>query len=342
MIGMSSSTTMKRVFAPLAAALFAAGLLAVGSASAQTLTTPVEKELASKPFDIVAPFTPGGPVDVLARIVAQGLGKKYGTTSVVDNKPGAAGKIGIDLVKRAAPDGHTLLVIPAGNLTINPTLLPQGFTVDGDFAPVSMLAQASNVLVVNPQVIDVKTVAELVALSKAKPGTVAYATPGVGSGLHLAGELFKQQSGADMLHVPYKGSGPAITDLLGGTVGVMFGNLPTLQANIASGKLRALAVTGGTRAANLPNVPTLKEAGVPGIEVTSWYGMLAPKGTPPAVVAQLAKDVAELLNKSETKVDLDAQGMSVWLVNQAAFGDLIRNETATWAPIIKSHNITPE
>ena len=330
----------KRVFNSLVGAMLGAGLLMATSAS--SAQTAAEKSLASKPFDIVAPFTPGGPVDVLARIVAQGLGKKYGVTSTVDNKPGAAGKLGIDIVKRAAPDGHTLLVIPAGNLTINPTLLPQGFTVDGDFVPVTSLAQASNVLVVNPQVIDVKTVAELVALSKAKPGTVSYATPGVGSGLHLAGELFKQQSGADMLHVPYKGSGPAITDLLGGTVGVMFGNLPTLQAHIASGKLRALAVTDATRAANLPNVPTLKEAGVPGIAVTSWYGMLAPKGTPPEVVAQLAKDAEELLAKPETKAELDGQGMSVWLVKQAAFGDLIRKETATWAPIIKSHNITPE
>ncbi|CAN5673767.1 tripartite tricarboxylate transporter substrate binding protein [soil metagenome] len=324
------------------AAIVSAGLLSATGVSAQALNSPAEKELASKQFSVVAPFTPGGPVDVLARVVAQGLGKKYGQTSNVDNKPGAAGKIGIDIVKRAPADGHTLLVIPAGNLTINPTLLPQGFTVDGDFAPVTMLAQASNVVVVNPAVVNVNTIAELVALSKAKPGTVAYATPGVGSGLHLAGELFKQQSGADMLHVPYKGSGPAITDLLGGTVGVMFGNLPTLQAHIASGKLRALAVTGATRAANIPNVPTLKEAGVPGVEVTSWYGMLAPKGTPPAVVAQLASDAEELLTKPETKAELDGQGMSVWIVKQDAFGDLIRKETATWAPIIKSKNITPE
>ena len=202
-----------------------------------------EKALAAQPFTIVAPFPPGGPIDSLARILANGLSERYKQTAVVDNRTGANGNIGIDLVKRAAPTGHTLLVVPAGNLTINPTLMPKlGYSVDGDFAPVASLAKAANVLAVHPAV-PAKNVAELVALSKAKPGTLSYASPGVGSGLHLAGELFKQHSGADLLHVAYKGTTPGLNDVLGGTVPVIFGNLPGLLPHIQAGKLRPLAVS---------------------------------------------------------------------------------------------------
>ena len=301
-----------------------------------------EKQLASAPFRIVAPFPPGGPVDTLARLLAVGLQDKYKVAAVVDNKTGANGNLGIDAVKLAAPDGHTLLVVPAGNLTINPTLMPKlGYTVDANFAPVTSLAKAPNVLAVNAAV-PATTVKELVALSKAKPDSLGYASPGIGSGLHLAGELFKQQSGADLLHVPYKGTAPALNDVLGGQVAVIFGNLPGLMAHIQSGKLRALAVTDAARSPLLPNLPTLAEAGVPGVVVTSWYGLLAPRGTPPAVVAQLARDAAALLNRPATQAELQAQGLNVWLVGEAAFGDTIRKEAATWAQIIKARNIQAE
>jgi tripartite-type tricarboxylate transporter receptor subunit TctC len=296
-------------------------------------------QLASRPFTLVAPFPAGGPVDQLARLLAEGLSQQYKQPAVVDNKPGANGNIGIDLVRRAAPDGHTLLVVPAGNLTINPTLMPKlGYRVDADFAPISSLARASNVIAVNPAV-PAKTVAELVALSKAKPGTLSYATPGVGSGLHLAGELFKQQSGADLLHVAYKGSGPGLTDVLGGTVPVIIGNLPTLLPHIHSGKLRALAVTDASRDPALPQVPTLAEAGVPGVAVTSWYGLLAPKGTPPAVVEQLARDAARILGAPANQARLQEQGLQTWMVPTSAFAELIRKEGATWAVVIRSRNI---
>lgn len=298
-----------------------------------------EKALAAQPFTIVAPFPPGGPIDSLARILANGLSERYKQTAVVDNRTGANGNIGIDLVKRAAPTGHTLLVVPAGNLTINPTLMPKlGYSVDGDFAPVASLAKAANVLAVHPAV-PAKNVAELVALSKAKPGTLSYASPGVGSGLHLAGELFKQHSGADLLHVAYKGTTPGLNDVLGVTVPVIFGNLPGLLPHIQAGKLRPLAVTDPTRSGVLPEVPTLAEAGVTGVAVTSWYGVMAPKGTPAPVLAQLASDITQIFSAPATKAQLEKQGLNVWINTGSVFGDLIRKEAAMWAPIIKSRKI---
>ena len=298
-----------------------------------------EKALAAQPFTIVAPFPPGGPIDSLARILANGLSERYKQTAVVDNRTGANGNIGIDLFTRAAPTGHTLLVVPAGNLTINPTLMPKlGYSVDGDFAPVASLAKAANVLAVHPAV-PAKNVAELVALSKAKPGTLSYASPGVGSGLHLAGELFKQHSGADLLHVAYKGTTPGLNDVLGGTVPVIFGNLPGLLPHIQAGKLRPLAVTDPTRSGVLPEVPTLAEAGVTGVAVTSWYGVMAPKGTPAPVLAQLASDITQIFSAPATKAQLEKQGLNVWINTGSVFGDLIRKEAAMWAPIIKSRKI---
>ncbi|MDB5749648.1 MAG: hypothetical protein JWP65_69 [Ramlibacter sp.] len=296
-------------------------------------------QLASKPFTIVAPFPAGGPVDTLARMMADGLAAQYKQTAIVENKPGAHGNIGIDQVKRSAPTGHTLLVIPAGNLTINPTLLPKaGYDVQADFAAVTSLARASNIVAVNPAV-PARTVAELVALAKARPNTVAYATPGVGSQLHLAGELLGQQTGADFLHVAYKGSGPGLNDVLAGTVPMIIGNMPVLLPHIQAGKLRPLAVTDPTRDPTLPQVPTLAEAGVPGVAVTSWYGVLAPKGTPPAVLEQLARDIAAIIGQPANRAKLQQQGLQTWLLSTAAFNDVIRKETATWAPIIRDRKI---
>jgi tripartite-type tricarboxylate transporter receptor subunit TctC len=296
-------------------------------------------QLASRSFTLVAPFPPGGPVDTLARSLADGLAQQYGQSAIVENKPGANGNIGIDQVRRAAPDGHTLLVVPAGNLTINPTLMPNlGYNVERDFVPVASLARASNVIAVHEQV-PVRTVQELVALSKAKPGTISYATPGVGSQLHLAGELLRQQTGADLLHIAYKGSGPGLNDVLGGTVPMIIGNLPVLLPHIRSGKLRALAVTDASRDPALPQVPTLAEAGVPGISVTSWYGLLAPKGTPAPVVEQLARDAARFLNAPAVQGRLTQQGLQVWTLGSGAFASLIRNDTAMWAPVIRSRKI---
>ena len=330
------SGTRRTILVALAGVI---GGLFCGQVMAQT---PVEKALAAESFRIVAPFPPGGPIDSLSRILAAGLGERYKQSAVVENLPGAAGNIGIDKVKRAKPDGHTLLVVPAGNLTINPTLMPNfPFNIERDFVPVTMLAKAPNVLVATPS-INVRTLKELLALAKAKPGTLSYASPGVGSGLHLAGELFKQQADVDFLHVPYKGTGPALNDVLGGQVPLMFSNLPGTLAQIKSGKLVAIGITESARSAAAPDIPTLAEQGVSGVVVTSWYGLLAPAGTPAAVAEQLAKDAADILGQPATRDQLKAQGLTEVLMKPAEFAAHIRAETTQWARIIKSRNIVAE
>jgi tripartite-type tricarboxylate transporter receptor subunit TctC len=336
---MNRTTAMQRRF--YFSLLFAA-LTAFAIASPAHAQGDVQKQLSSDRFTIVSPFPPGGPVDTLARVLSDGLAKRYGQAAVVENLVGAAGNIGIDKVKRAKGDGHTLLVVPAGNLTINPTLMPNfPFDIEKDFVPVTMLAKAPNVLVASPSS-GIKSARELVAMAKAKPGTLSYASPGVGSGLHLAGELFKQQAGIDMLHVPYKGTPPALNDVLGGSLPLMFSNLPATMPFIKNGKLVALGVTEAKRSPAAPDIPTLAEQGIQGVTVTSWYGLLAPKGTPPAVVEQLAKDAAEMLAAPDVRERLKAQGMTDAAMKPAEFAAHIRDETAVWAKIIKARNIVAE
>lgn len=297
---------------------------------------------AQERVTLVAPFPPGGPVDLLSRILADGLQKKSGMPTVVENLPGAAGNLGIDKVKRAKPDGRTLLVVPAGNLTINPTLMPNfPFNIERDFVPVTMLAKAPNVLVASNNA-RIGSISDLLAQGKARPGSLAYASPGVGSGLHLAGELFKQQAAVDLLHVPYKGTGPALNDVLGGTVPLMFSNLPATLAHIRSGKLVALGLTDSVRTPVAPEIPTLAEQGVSGVVVSSWYGLLAPAGTPASVAEQLARDAAEILSQSAVRESLRAQGLSQSTQKPAEFAAHIQQETQTWARIIRARGITTE
>jgi tripartite-type tricarboxylate transporter receptor subunit TctC len=334
---MMAPITMQRRFS--LSLLFAALAAIALPASAQS---DVHKQLAAERFTIVSPFPPGGPVDTLARVLSDGLARRYGQAAVVDNQVGAAGNIGMEKVKRAKGDGHTLLVIPAGNVTINPTLMPNfPFDMQKDFVPITMLAKAPNVLVASPAS-GIKSVKELVAQAKAKPGTLSYASPGVGSGLHLAGELFKQQAGIDLLHVPYKGTPPALNDVLGGSVPLMFSNLPATLPFIGNGKLIALGVTEAVRSPAAPDIPTLAEQGIQGVAVTSWYGLMAPRGTPAAVVDQLAKDAAEMLAQPEVRERLKAQGMTGAAMKPAEFAAHIRDETAVWARIVKARNIVAE
>ena len=332
---MQRSTFLKSCLALACSAALSAAMSPAYAAGAA-------EQLSSGQFTIIAPFPAGGAVDILSRILATGLTEEYKQAAIVDNRPGANGNIGIDMVKRAKPDGHTLLVVPQGNLTINPTLMPKlPYNVFGDFVPVASMGRAANVIVVNPQV-PAKTIQELVALSKSKPDSVSYASPGVGSSLHLAGELFKDKSGADIMHVAYKGSGQGLNDALGGTIPMLIANMPTVRPHVQSGKLRALAVTDATRSGFLPNVPTLAEAGIPGIAVSSWYGVLAPKNTPPEVVKQLAEDIDKVMKTQAAQNQLKSQGMTPWVVKGDAFGELIRKETALWAPVVKSHHIVAQ
>jgi tripartite-type tricarboxylate transporter receptor subunit TctC len=314
------------------------------TASAQTPQefNAVEKQLAAEKFTIVAPFPPGGPVDLLARMLADGLGKKYKQVATVENVPGAAGNIGIERVKRAKAGGNTLLLIPAGNLTINPTLMANfPFNIEKDFVAISMLAKAPNVMVINAGV-KAKNAKELVALAKAKPGSLAFASPGIGSGLHLAGELFKQQTGTDIMHVPYKGTAPALNDVIGEQIAIMFSNLPGALPHIKSGKLVAIGITDSTRTNVAPDIPTLAEQGIDGVVVTSWYGLLAPAGTSAQTAEQLHKDASEILSRPAIREQLKAQGIVEVLMKPTDFASHIRKETDGWAKIIKSKNISAE
>ncbi|MBP0621647.1 tripartite tricarboxylate transporter substrate binding protein [Cupriavidus consociatus] len=294
---------------------------------------------------IVVPFPAGGPADQLARTLAHGLQQKRGTPFVVDNKPGANGNIGIDTVRRAPGDGCTLLVAPAGNLTINPTLMPAlTYNVERDFRAVSLLAGSPNVLAVHPSV-KANSVQELVKLAQqadksGKP--LGYASPGVGSGLHLAGELFRHKAGIALLHVPYKGTTQALNDVVGGQVPMLFGTWPTLAPFIQSGQLRALAVTQARRSPAAPGVPSLAEQGVGGIDVSSWYALLAPRATPQQAADALSADVRALLATPAVRAELQRQGMEPAGSTPQALEARIRQETASWAKLIREYGITAE
>lgn len=292
------------------------------------------------PITLIVPFSAGGPVDLLGRLLAQEYQARTGVAVVVENKTGGAGNIGIEAVRKAAPDGTTLLLIPAGNLTINPTLMGNlPFDVERDFAPITLLASAPNVIVVSPQ-LGVTSIKDLVA--KAKSSRVTYGSPGVGSQLHLAMELFKEKTGVDMIHVPYRGSSQALGDLLGGHIDVLATNLPAALSAIKAKAVVALAMTTAQRSTLVPDVPTLAEAGIDGIDVTSWYGMLAPKGISDGVRDALFKVTKDVLTTASLQDKLLTQGLSVMIEEPEIFAARIRRETALWAGVINSRHITAQ
>jgi len=288
----------------------------------------------AKPVRLVVPFPPGGTTDIIARATAQKLSEAWGQQVIVDNRPGAAGNIGSELVARSAPDGYTLLMGTVGTHSINPSLYTKmPYDHVKDFAPVILVAGVPNVLVVNPEV-PIKSVPELIAYAKANPGKLNFASSGSGTSIHLSGELFKAMTGVQMTHVPYKGSAPALTDLVGGQVQLMFDNLPSSLAFIKAGKLRALAVTSASRAAALPDVPTVAEY-VPGFEASSWFGILAPAGTSPEIIAKINGEVAKWLATPEAKEKLSAQGANAAGGSPQDFAKHIQAETAKWAKVVK-------
>jgi len=306
------------------------------------LSAPALAQVPGRPITLIAPFTPGGPVDVLARVLAQGFLARTGQPATVENRAGGAGNIGIELVRRAVADGTTLLVVPAGNLTINPTLLRNlPYDVERDFAPVSMMATTPNLLIANPRFAP-RTVAELLAAARARPGEITYGSPGVGSQLHLAVELMKGRAGVDIQHVPYRGTTQALTDLLSGQIQLLASNLPVALPVVRGGRAHAIAMTTAARSAALPDVPTLAESGFPGMDITSWYGLLVPRATPPAVVAALAETTEAILRAPETLATLTAQGLDIVCEPPAVFAARLRSETAMWAAVIRQHRITPD
>jgi tripartite-type tricarboxylate transporter receptor subunit TctC len=293
-----------------------------------------------KQLTLVVPFSPGGPVDVLGRLLAQEYQSRSGQTAVVENKTGGAGNIGIDAVRKAAPDGSTLLLIPAGNLTINPTFMPEfPLDVERDLAPIAMLASAPNVIVVSPK-LGVNSIAQLV--EKAKTAKLGYGSPGVGSQLHLAMELLKEKTGVDILHVPYRGSSQALGDLLGDHIDVMATNLPAVLTAIQGKLVVPLAMTTKDRSPLVPDVPTLAEAGIDGIDVTSWYGMMAPRAIAPDIRDAIFAVTREIMETPALQAKMLEQGLNVQIEPPDVLAARIKRETAMWATVIKSRHIVAQ
>jgi tripartite-type tricarboxylate transporter receptor subunit TctC len=285
---------------------------------------------------LVVPFPAAGTTDILARAAAQKLTEAFGQSVVADNRPGAAGNIGADLVAKSAPDGYTLLMGTVGTHAINPSLYSKmPYDHIKDFVPVVLVAGVPNVLVVNPA-LPVNSVADLIRLAKDKPGQINFASSGSGTSIHLSGELFKTMAGVDITHVPYKGSSPALVDLIGGQVQIMFDNLPSALPQIKAGRLRAIAVTSLKRAPVLPDVPTISESGLPGFEASSWFGVLAPAGTPAPIVARINAEVNKWLQSADARERLLSQGAEAAGGSPEQFAHHIRAESEKWAKVVKA------
>jgi tripartite-type tricarboxylate transporter receptor subunit TctC len=309
--------------------------LALAAAAATAQSYP------SRPVRFIIPFPPGGSNDIVGRMAAAQLGERLGQQVVVDNRGGAGGTIGTDIAAKAPPDGYTLLLISTA-YTFNTSIYRQlPYDPVKSFVPVAIIGAGPGVLVVNPR-LPVASVQELVALAKQKPGQLNNASAGIGSFQHLASELFKIQAGIDLLHVPYKGGGPAMMDLIGGQADVSVGSLIQMLPHIRSGKLKALGTTGTRRAAVLPDVPTVAEAGVPGYEATNWWGILAPAGTPQPVIDRLHAELAAIVASAETKKRLETEGAEGRQMSQADFGRFIADETTKWARVVKEAGIRAE
>ena len=288
----------------------------------------------TKPIRLVVPFVPGGSTDLIARIMGQKLEEVLGQQIVVENRAGAGGNIGVDYVAKSAPDGYTLIFGHVGTFGFGPSLYQKlPYDPIKDFAPVTLAASSPYLFVVNPK-LTATTVAQLIAYAKAHPGELNYASSGNGASTHLAGLLFCQMTGVKMVHIPYKGSGPATTELLAGQVQMRFSSIPPVLPHVRSGRLRALAVTSARRFSLLPDIPTVADT-VPGFDVESWYGVFAPARTPPAIIKKLSADFAAALNSTDVKALLATDGSEVVASSPERFGTLIRAEYARWAPVVK-------
>ena len=307
------------------------------------IALPVTAQTAwpTKPVRIVVPFAPGGTTDILARAVAPELTKAFGQPFIVDNRAGAGGNVGADLVAKSPGDGYTLLMGTVGTHGINKSLYSKmPFDPQKDFAPITLVAGVPNVMVMNAEKatkLGINSVADFVKYAKAHPGQFSMASSGNGTSIHLAGELFKSQTGIFMTHIPYRGSGPALLDLIGGNVDVMFDNLPSAMPQIKGGKLKAFAVTSAQRSTAMPELPTVEEAGkLKGFEASSWFGLLAPAGTPPEVVSRIQQEVAKALAAPAIKEKMLAQGAIPSGNTPQEFAKLIDAEITKWALVVKA------
>ncbi|MES2561498.1 MAG: tripartite tricarboxylate transporter substrate binding protein [Pseudomonadota bacterium] len=306
-----------------------------------TTTSLAAEWTPKRPVRMIIPFPPGGAVDTIARIVATGLPERLGQQVVVDNRGGANAIIGTELTARAVPDGHTILVVPAGHAITPSVTRKLPYDSLKDFAPIGLIGNSAYMLVVGAS-LPAKSVKEFIALAKARPGQLNYAFTGHGNATHVAAELFKVLSGIDMVGVNYKGGGPSLVDVMGGHVAAFFSGVSSGSPLVKAGKLRALGVTTTRRSSALPEVPTIAEAGVPGYEVDGWYGVLAPAATPPAVIARFNRDLAQLLSTTDMKERLLTAGVEARASTPAEFRDLIARDITRWAEVVKKAKIPME
>jgi tripartite-type tricarboxylate transporter receptor subunit TctC len=295
----------------------------------------------SRVVRVIVPYTPGGITDILARVVAEGLSRSMGQQFIVENRPGAGNMIGIESVARAPADGYTLLMVPS-TLALN-SVLYRKVTYDPirDFAPITLAATAPNVLIINPS-LPAQSVTEFIALAKAKPGEMTYGTPGVGTSPHMSMELFKSMAGIDIRHIPYRGTAPAVTDIISGQIHAMFANALTAKPQIDAGKVRALAVSGPKSIDALPGVPPVARVGVPKYDAMQWYGLLAPAGTPPEIIALLRAEAVKVLHTEDMKEKLASDGAEPVGSTPAEFAALITSELEKWTNVARVAKIEPQ
>ncbi|WKK91297.1 tripartite tricarboxylate transporter substrate binding protein [Diaphorobacter sp. C33] len=313
-------------------------LAAAGLLPAAAMAQP-DAQWPAKPIKWVVPFPPGGAMDVIARTLGEKAGRTLGQPFVIENRPGAGGNIGADAVAKSPADGYTIMITSIGMAT-NKALYPRlSYDPVKDFAPISLLAIVPNVLVVNTAKTTDKSVADVIAHAKRDPGKLTYASAGNGTSIHLAGEVFASMAGLNLLHVPYKGSGPAVTDMLGGQVDLMFDSITSARPHIQAGKLRALGVTSAKRSATLPDVPTIAEAGVPGYEVSPWFAVFAPAGTPAAIVNKINAALIDAMKQPDTVAKFETIGAEPIGTTPQQLATHLDKEVARWGALIKERNI---
>jgi tripartite-type tricarboxylate transporter receptor subunit TctC len=310
-------------------------LLAVTTCTFTHIDALAQSAYPAKPIKFVVPYPPGGPLDTVARLTGQKLGERLGQPVIVENKPGAGGNLGADAVAKSAPDGYTILMGAVATHAINPALYKKmPYDAEKDFQPVTLLVSTPNVLVVNPSV-KANTVKEFIELAKAEPNKMNFGSGSNGSAGHLAGELFKSMAAVEIIHVPYKGGAPAMTDLLAGQIQLMFDNLANSMPNIKSGKLRALAVTTAKRSSFAPDLPTIAESGLAGFDISTWFGIFVPAGTPKEIVSKLNEEFNRAIRSADIKEKLDAMGAEAVGTTPEAFATYIKTEAAKYAEVIK-------
>lgn len=312
----------------------------IGVLGFATVAVAANSTYPTRPVTIIVQFPPGGVPDAMGRLLAESLTKQLGQPFIVENRTGAAGNIGTEAAARAAPDGYTLLFAADAPMVINPAVYANlSFDPVADFEPITLAAESSFALLAGPA-FKGNNVQDLIDMAKAKPGQINFASSGIGSSHHLAGELFNTMAGVNINHVPYRGFGPGSVDVIGGQLEVMYGSVPASRPLVDAGKLRALAVTGATRSSGMPDVPTMIEAGLPGYDVTAWFGLMAPKGTPPAIIKQLHEATRQALDTEQLREVSAKQGLTLVGADSKTFADRIQSDLVKWKNLVKSANIT--